>query len=73
VGALNCSESGVLAPVVGALGSLQALEVIKLIAGIGQPLKGRLMMLDLATHETRYLTLHARDDCPECGHLRTAC
>jgi adenylyltransferase/sulfurtransferase len=68
-GALNCSESGVLAPVVGALGSLQALEVIKLIAGIGQPLKGRLMMLDLATNEIRYLTLHARQDCPDCSHL----
>jgi len=70
-GALNCSESGVLAPVVGALGSLQALEVIKLIAGIGQPLKGRLLMLDLATHEIRYLTLHPREDCPDCAHLRT--
>ena len=71
-GALNCSESGVLAPVVGALGSLQALEVIKLISGVGKLLRGRLMMLDLATHEVRYLTLRARDDCPDCAHLRAA-
>ncbi|MEP4485793.1 MAG: molybdopterin-synthase adenylyltransferase MoeB [Halioglobus sp.] len=70
-GALNCSESGVLAPVVGALGSLQALEVVKLIAGVGQTLRGRLMMLDLTTHEVRYLTLNAREDCPDCAHLHS--
>ena len=68
--ALSCSESGVLAPLVGVLGSLQAMEVIKLISGYGDPLCGRLLMLDLQSMDIRTLTLPPRLDCPDCGHLR---
>jgi molybdopterin/thiamine biosynthesis adenylyltransferase len=67
--ALSCSESGVLAPLVGVLGSLQAMEVIKLISGYGDPLRGRLLMLDLHAMDIRTLALPPRTDCPDCGHL----
>jgi molybdopterin/thiamine biosynthesis adenylyltransferase len=68
--ALSCSESGVLAPLVGVLGSLQAMEVIKLISGYGDPLRGRLLMLDLQSMDIRTLALPAHSDCPDCGHLQ---
>lgn len=67
--ALSCSESGVLAPLVGVLGSLQAMEVIKLISGYGDPLRGRLLVLDLQSMDIRTLALPPRSDCPDCGHL----
>ena len=65
--ALSCSASGVLAPVVGVLGSLQALEAIKWLADFGEPSTGKLLVLDLLTLEIRRLSLAARDDCPDCG------
>jgi len=68
--ALSCSESGVLAPVVGVLGSLQAMEALKLLAGYGEPLRGKLLMLDLRTMDIRSLVLPPRPDCPACGHLQ---
>ena len=67
--ALSCSESGVLAPVVGVLGSLQAMEAIKVLSGFGEPLRGRLLLLDLRTMDIRQLQLAPRADCPDCGHL----
>ena len=68
--ALSCSASGVLAPVVGVLGSLQALESIKWLAGYGEPSTGRLLVADLRTLEFRTLALSPRIDCPDCSHLR---
>jgi adenylyltransferase/sulfurtransferase len=70
VTALSCSESGVLAPVVGVLGSLQAMEALKILAGYGEPLRGKLLLLDLLSMDIRLLTLPPRADCPDCGHLR---
>jgi adenylyltransferase/sulfurtransferase len=67
--ALSCSENGVFAPLVGVLGSLQAMEVIKLISGYGDPLRGRLLMVDLHAMDIRTLALSPRADCPDCGHL----
>jgi adenylyltransferase/sulfurtransferase len=67
--ALSCSESGVLAPLVGVIGSLQALEALKLLAGFGQDLRGRLLVMDLRTTEIRKLALNARAGCPACSHL----
>ena len=67
--ALSCSESGVLAPLVGVIGSLQALEAIKVLAGYGEPLRGRLLVMDLQRMETRTLSLSRRADCPDCAHL----
>jgi adenylyltransferase/sulfurtransferase len=68
--ALSCSESGVLAPVVGVLGSLQAMEALKLLADYGEPLRGKLLLLDLRSMDMRTLALPPRADCPDCGHLR---
>ncbi|NND45700.1 MAG: molybdopterin-synthase adenylyltransferase MoeB [Xanthomonadales bacterium] len=68
--ALNCAESGVLAPLVGVVGSMQALEALKLIAGFGEPLTGALLVMDFATMEFRRLVLNAKPDCPDCSHLQ---
>lgn len=68
--ALSCSESGVLAPVVGVLGSLQALEALKVLAGFGEPLRGKLLLLDLRSMDMRTLALPPRADCPDCSHLQ---
>ncbi|MEZ5502687.1 MAG: molybdopterin-synthase adenylyltransferase MoeB [Halioglobus sp.] len=69
--AASCSESGVLAPVVGVVGSLQAMEAIKLLSGFGQPLRGKLLVLDLRSMEIRALALEPRAGCPACSGLRT--
>lgn len=70
--ALTCSESGVLAPLVGVIGSLQAMEALKLLSGFGQVLRGQLLVLDLRNLDIRRLTLTAREDCPDCAHLRSS-
>lgn len=64
----SCSENGVLAPVVGVIGSLQAVEAIKLITGIGEPLLGRLLIWDAMTMEWRTLKLKKDPACPVCGN-----
>lgn len=63
----RCAVLGVFAPVVGTIGTLQAHEALKLLAGIGSALVGRLLMFD--GHGTRFDTLGvARDPaCPVCG------
>ncbi len=65
--ALSCSESGVLAPLVGVVGSLQAMEAIKVLAEYGEALLGRLLVLDLLGMELRTLRLSRRPDCPDCA------
>jgi molybdopterin/thiamine biosynthesis adenylyltransferase len=67
--ALSCSESGVLAPLVGVLGSLQAMEALKILSGYGEPLRGKLLVIDLRTTEFRELLLPARADCPACAQV----
>ena len=67
--ALSCSESGVLAPLVGVLGSLQAMEALKLLSGFGEPMRDSLLLADLRTMDIRQLALPRRRDCPDCGHL----
>lgn len=64
---LTCSENGVLAPLVGVIGSLQALEAVKILAGYGAPAIGRLQVFDAKTLEWRCLTLRRDPDCPVCG------
>ena len=64
---LSCSESGVLAPLVGVIGTLQALEAIKLIAGIGKTLTGRLLFFDAITLQFREMKLNKRKGCACCG------
>ena len=67
--ALSCSESGVLAPVVGVLGSLQAMEALKLLANYGEPLRGALLMMDLRNMQVQRLKISHRQGCPDCSHL----
>ncbi len=68
--ALSCSESGVLAPLVGVIGSLQAMEALKVLSGFGDTLRGKLLLLDLRTMDIRQLALPTRPDCPDCAHLQ---
>jgi molybdopterin/thiamine biosynthesis adenylyltransferase len=63
----TCSENGVLSPVVGVIGSLQALEAIKVLLSLGDNLCGRLVLFDGLTHEWRTLGLKRDPDCPVCG------
>ncbi|HTQ98402.1 MAG TPA: molybdopterin-synthase adenylyltransferase MoeB [Candidatus Acidoferrum sp.] len=65
---LSCAHNGVLAPLVGVIGSLQALECLKLLTGLGRSLAGRLLLLDAATMEWRELKLRKQPDCPVCRH-----
>ncbi|MBT1446116.1 molybdopterin-synthase adenylyltransferase MoeB [Shewanella sp. JM162201] len=64
---LTCVESGILAPVVGMIGCIQAVEAIKLLAHMGKPLAGRLLMLDAMTMEIREMKLPRRPGCSVCG------
>ncbi len=65
---LSCAHNGVLAPLVGVIGSLQALECIKLLTGVGKTLAGRLLLLDASTLEWQQLRLRKKADCPVCRH-----
>ncbi len=62
----TCAENGVLAPLVGIIGSLQALEALKVLLGLGDTLAGRLIVFDGLTHEWRTLKLQRDPECPTC-------
>jgi len=64
----TCSESGVLAPIVGIVGSIQALETLKLLANVGKLLSGRLLIIDGNTMEWREIRLKKDPECPVCSH-----
>ncbi|HEX2167026.1 MAG TPA: molybdopterin-synthase adenylyltransferase MoeB, partial [Longimicrobiales bacterium] len=63
----SCAEGGVLGVLPGIIGSLQALETIKLILGRGDTLVGRLALFDALTFQWRELKLRRNTDCPVCG------
>src|SRR4051812_13757820 len=63
----SCSEGGVLGVLPGIVGTLQTNEAIKLAAGIGEPLVGRLLLLDALATEFNEVKIERRDDCPVCG------
>ncbi|MFT7651064.1 MAG: molybdopterin/thiamine biosynthesis adenylyltransferase [Candidatus Azotimanducaceae bacterium] len=65
--ALNCAENGVIAPLVGIIGTVQAMEAIKHLTGTGQTLVGRVLYLDAKYMEWRSLKLAPLKDCPCCG------
>lgn len=65
--ALNCAENGVLAPMVGIIGTMQALEALKLLAGFGEPLVGRVLYIDGKRMEIRSLKLNRDPNCEACG------
>ena len=66
----RCATMGVFAPLVGIVGSLQAAEALKLVAGVGTSLAGRLLMLDARTMAWSELKLARAPRCPVCSTLR---
>lgn len=66
-----CVQFGVLAPVAGIIGSMQATETLKVLMNVGEALVGRLLVLDALTMESRVLRLRKDPRCPVCGDSRT--
>ena len=64
---LTCSEAGVVGPLVGLVGSLQALEALKLLAGFGEPLVGRLLLIDALGSRFRELRVKRDAACSVCA------
>ncbi|WOX98309.1 HesA/MoeB/ThiF family protein [Dickeya fangzhongdai] len=63
----NCRTAGVLGPVVGVMGTLQALEAIKLLCGLPSPLDGKLRLFDARQQQWTTLQLTRSSTCPVCG------
>ena len=63
----NCAEGGVLGVLPGMIGTIQAVETLKLILGIGETLAGRLLMVDALTMQTRIVHIGRDPACPACG------
>ncbi|CBH17141.1 molybdopterin synthase sulphurylase protein,putative [Trypanosoma brucei gambiense DAL972] len=64
----SCNDTGVVGPVPGCIGCLQATEALKLLAGAGDVLEGRLLLLDALRMQLRVVRLRGRQkDCPACG------
>jgi adenylyltransferase/sulfurtransferase len=63
----NCATNGVIAPITGIVGSIQALEAMKLIMAIGETLTGRLLVLDGLTMEWSTMKLRKNAMCPTCS------
>ena len=68
----SCREAGVLGATASIVGSIQALEALKLLTGVGTPLLDRILRLDAGTMEQLVVSTTRRDDCPACGHLAPA-
>jgi adenylyltransferase/sulfurtransferase len=67
----NCAEGGVVGVLPGIIGSIQALETIKLLLGVGTSLAGRLLIFDALSLEWREVTLRRNPSCPICGDQPT--
>lgn len=65
--ALTCVEAGIMSPVVGIVGAVQAMEAIKVAANMGQPLTGKILMLDAMTMSWREMKLGKQASCQVCG------
>jgi molybdopterin/thiamine biosynthesis adenylyltransferase len=63
----SCSEAGVIGPLPGVIGSMMAVEAVKLITGAGAPLRGEMLIYDALYGESRKIRLSSRADCPVCG------
>ena len=68
----TCTANGVLAPLPGIIGSIQASETLKLLMNIGQTLQGKLLLLDILNMEWHQAILPKDPDCPVCGHGKQA-
>ncbi len=65
----NCATNGVIAPITGIVGSIQALEAMKLIINAGELLTGRLLLIDGLTMNIRTIRFKKNTGCPTCGNL----
>ena len=65
--ALNCAENGVASPVVGIIGTIQAMETIKILIGFGETLAGYVLYLDAKRMDLRKFRLEKDPTCPYCG------
>ncbi|NVO56499.1 molybdopterin-synthase adenylyltransferase MoeB [Rhodobacteraceae bacterium B1Z28] len=63
----SCSEAGVVGPLPGVVGSMMAVEAIKIITGAGMALRGEMLIYDALYGESRKITLSKRPDCPICA------
>lgn len=68
----TCSTNGVLGPVLGVLGSMQAIETVKLLTQMGEPLLGRILLFDALSMEWNTIRVPKRADCPACAEQRLA-
>jgi molybdopterin/thiamine biosynthesis adenylyltransferase len=68
----SCREAGVLGAMAGIVGSIQALEALKLLTGVGEPLTDRLLQVDGASLEFTLVTTERRPDCPACAEVPAA-
>jgi molybdopterin/thiamine biosynthesis adenylyltransferase len=66
----RCATMGVLAPLVGVIGSLQATEALKILSGMGSSLCGQLMLFNAQHMEWQTLQTHRQAHCPVCSALR---
>lgn len=67
---LTCVESGIMSPLVGIIGATQALEAIKVLTNYGEPLIGRILMIDAMTMQFNELTIVKQPNCPICQYDR---
>jgi molybdopterin/thiamine biosynthesis adenylyltransferase len=65
--AASCAEAGILGPAAGVVGALQALEALKLLGGVPEPLLDAFLQIDLATYEVVRVGVARRPGCPDCG------
>jgi len=65
----TCSQTGVFAPLVGIIGSMQALETLKVLMAVGTPLYSQLLLLDALHMEWCNVKLRKKNNCPVCGNV----
>ena len=63
----SCTEAGVIGPLPGVVGSMMAVEAIKVITGAGTPLRGEMIIYDALYGESRKIAVNRRPDCAVCG------
>ena len=68
----SCAEAGVLGPVAGIVGSIQALEALKLLSGVGEPLVDKIVQIDGRTLEHTIVSTSKLADCPACASVPAA-
>ncbi len=66
----SCSENGVIAPITGIIGSMQALEEIKVLTDVGESLQGRVLLLDGLSMQWQNMQLPRNPNCPTCSTPR---